>query len=353
MAAIALAPAAVFALIVGETMAENECGPHESGREIICSPTNYDSADKGNIFYSPKASSGNFRIKLIDGLVIGYDRDDPDDDVPASPSEPEIPLHSAVSIIPAETGYSGDISITSSADITSNAKGITAVHPGGSGALRAELTGGSITTGGDRAAGVELFHEGAGDIGIKARDLAILTNGSVADGIGATHKGEGEIGIDVRDVTITTLDRNADGVYALHEGAEGDSQINILDSLIMTMGDEAEGILMIQEGAGEIEILVRDTLIQTEGDGAEGIHGLHRDEGDVNIEVWNTEVFDDGLWSIRGSRLPWRGRRYRYRSERRDRLDRGQERRRRLWFPCRFSGRYPHRCSGRRRNDKG
>ncbi len=313
MAAFALVPAAVFALIVGETMAENECGPPEPGREIRCSPTNYDSADKGNIFYSPGAASGNFKISLIDGLVIDYDRDDPDDDVGFSPSDPANPIHSAVSIIPGDTDYSGDITISSSGEITSNAKGISGVLPGGAGDLRAELTGGSITTRGNRAAGVELFHEGAGDVVIKARDLAILTNGSVADGIGATHKGEGEIGIDVRDVTITTLGRNADGVYGFHEDpeyetevesqAENDIHINVQDTGITTGGDEAEGILVIQEKTGEIEIVARDTLIQTDGDGAEGIHGLHRDEGDVNIAVHDTRVITTGAGAsgIRGS----------------------------------------------------
>ena len=303
LAVCGLALVAVFALIAGETLAENECGPAGSGSEIVCAPSNYDSADEGNVFYAPEASDGNFRIRLIDGLVIDYDSDDPDDDAGFSPADPATTLHGAVSIIPGDPGYTGDITVSSSAEVNSKGSGILVVHAGESGALRAELNGGGITTRGDHGTGVDILHEGAGDIGIVARNIAINTNGSIADGIDATHKGEGDIGIDVRDVTIATLGRNADGVYGSHEGAEGDIRTDVQDTVLMTNGDEAEGILMIHAGAGELEILVRDALIQTEGDGAEGIHGLHRDEGDVNIEVSNSEVstIGAGASGIRGS----------------------------------------------------
>ena len=161
----------------------------------------------------------------------------------------------------------------------------------------------TITTTDDDAQAIGGLHEGVGDIDIIARDLIINTNGSVADGISASHAGEGEIEVDLKDVIITTQGRNADGVYGFHEGAQGGVHIDVQNTDITTSRDEAEAILAIRDGAGEIEILVRKALFETEGEGAEGVHGLHRGAGDVHIGVQNTEVITTGAGAsgIRGS----------------------------------------------------
>ena len=98
------------------------------------------------------------RSGLTDGLALNYDRDNPGDDFYIPPDDPEqTPRYSAVWISPGEPGYTGDISVFSSADVTSNARGISVGHYGESGALRMELTGGNFTTMGERAFAIHML----------------------------------------------------------------------------------------------------------------------------------------------------------------------------------------------------
>lgn len=303
-AALAAALTALLTFGAGETLAENECGPPRTGEEITCAPSGYDAAE-GNIFYSPETWSDDFSIRLIDGLAVDYDSADPDD-FGFSPSDPGDPLHAAVWITPGGSDYTGEIALFSSADIMSTgavARAIYAAHRGESGALRAELSGGSITTRGDEASGLHLLHEGAGSISATVRNLVFDTDGAVADGINASHTGEGDVDVDLASVVISTRGRNADGVYGFHEGVEGAIRIEAQETEIGTGGDEAEAVLAIHEGAGEIEIIARNALLETQGDGAEGVHGLHRSEGDVNIAAHDTGITTMGVGAsaLRGS----------------------------------------------------
>ena len=213
-----------------------------------------------------------------------------------------------------------------------NADGVYGFHVGSEGDIRIDVQGGTITTKDRDAEAILGIHEGAGDVEILVRNGAIETEGQSAEGIHGLHRsggnidletqntnittqgveasgirgshgGTGAIRLDLRDVTISTEGRNADGVYGFHVGSEGDIRINAQGGDVTTKGDEAEAILAIRDGAGEIEILVRKALFETEGEGAEGVHGLHRGAGDVHIGVQNTEVITMGVGAsgIRGS----------------------------------------------------
>ena len=213
-----------------------------------------------------------------------------------------------------------------------NADGVYGFHVGSEGDIRIDVQGGDVTTKGDEAEAILAIRDGAGDLEILVRNGAIKTEGQSAEGIHGLHRsggniefdaqntnittqgveasgirvshgGTGAIRLDLRDVTISTEGRNADGVYGFHVGSEGDIRINAQGGDVTTKGDEAEAILAIRDGAGEIEILVRKALFETEGEGAEGVHGLHRGAGDVHIGVQNTEVITMGVGAsgIRGS----------------------------------------------------
>ena len=145
----ALALAALFMLTGPDARAENECGVPDSGVEIVCSPSSYD-PEGGSIIYSydengRDETSGDFTIRLTGDLSLNYDRERPGDDEFISPEDHNV-SHSAVTITPGEVGeYTGDLSLYSSADVTSNARGIYAGHFGQSGALRMEISGGEMT----------------------------------------------------------------------------------------------------------------------------------------------------------------------------------------------------------------
>ena len=77
---VTIALAAALA-IGGVALAADECGPPRPGIAIACTPSNYDAAQQGNIFYGSGVPGGDFSIRLADGLAVGFDRDDPDDDI--------------------------------------------------------------------------------------------------------------------------------------------------------------------------------------------------------------------------------------------------------------------------------
>ena len=213
-----------------------------------------------------------------------------------------------------------------------NADGVYGFHEGAQGGVHIDVQNTDITTSGDEgeailairdgageieilvrkalfetegegAEGVHGLHRGAGDVHIGVQNTEVITMGAGASGIRGSHGGTGAIEIDLKDVTIMTQGRNADGVYGFHVGEEGAVLIQMQGGEITTMGDEAEAILAIRDGAGDLEILVRNGAIETEGEGAEGVHGLHRGAGDVHIGAQNTEVITMGVGAsgIRGS----------------------------------------------------
>ena len=279
----------------GVARAENECGAPEPGVEIVCSPSNYDPSD-GNIFYGPDESNGDFTIRLTDDLVLDYDREAPGDDFYSLPGDPESRFYSAIWITPAEMGYGykGDISVVSSADVTSNGRGISVGHYGESGALRMELTGGHFTTTGDRAYGIFGGHWGAGDVTINAQDLTVSTTGDRAYGIFGQYVGQGSLDLHVQGGAISTTGDRAYGIFGRHWGA-GDVTINAQDLTVSTTGDQAYGIVGGHSGTGDSSIIARNITVNTNGlMYANAILSFHRGTGDIDIDVGNATFMVTG-----------------------------------------------------------
>ena len=294
-ATAALALGVFFILAAAEARAANECGPPEAGVEIVCSPSNYDPAG-GNIFYGHDELSGDFTIRLTGDLSINYDRNNPGDDMYAFPLDLEILFSSAVWITPGEFAeYTGDVSLYSSADMISNARGIFAGHYGESGALRMEILGGDITTTGESSHAIRGYRylNSLGDVEMIVRDVTVATVGPGAWGISSLHRGDGDVNLDVRGVTVSTAGAKAYGVIGLH-GGEGRLNVDAQDVAIDTAGDGARGIYAQHAGTGDVNVDAQDLAVTTAGENADGVSALHTSAGDVNVQVRDIAVTTTG-----------------------------------------------------------
>ena len=345
---------AVLLSFATDARAENECGPPVADEEIVCSSSNYDPAD-GNIFYGPnEANEGDFSIRLTGDLSIHYDGGKPGDDFYFDSENPENRRLSAVWVTPRdhESGYTGDISLVSSADITSSGRGISVGHYGESGALRMEIRGGAVTTTGASAWAIHNYHEGAGDtnlivsgaaihtdglrafatvsgnhgegnLSIDVRDTAFVTAGNLSDAVFAQktnegrlwinaqefsvettgvfsggfyvrHGGSGDLGIEARSGAITTTNDLSYGIDALHSGA-GDIRIGAQKLTIDTAGDDADGVNASHIGAGDLNVDALGLSVETAGEDSEGVIATHEEVGDVKIDVRRSEIATMGL----------------------------------------------------------
>ena len=177
-----------------------------------------------------------------------------------------------------------------------NAAGISAGHRE-TGAVAIDLRGGRIAAAGQaQAKGVWSHHTGSGDIGIAADDVAIEVTGDQALGYFADHRGTGAIAADLRGGTIkVTGQAYGDGLWAQHNGS-GDLGIAAAEIAIEAAGDLATGIGGVHGGTGAIAIDVRGGRITASGENADGIYvrrsaggSIDIDAEDVAIEIQGTE----------------------------------------------------------------
>ena len=305
---IAIIVLAVILNVSGAARAGNECGQPEAGTPIVCSPSNYDAATDGNIVYRPGEANGDdFTIRLTDDLWVRYDRNDPDDDQLVFPGEGD-PLYSAVRI-ETDADFAGDISFFSSADLTSNARGLSVAHYGTSGAMRTEISGGafSIASDWERAYAIHSYRgdefdandEFTGDHDLIVRHALIDLDGAPV-GILGSHSATGDLNVAVQDTDIEIDAELATGVYgALHD--TGDLIVDVQNSRIELSGeDKLDGIFSYHSGSGNSNIAVQDTDIEIDAELATGIFGVHRGTGDVTVDVQNAKIDMSGTGQLEG-----------------------------------------------------
>ena len=294
------------ALGAGGARAESECGEAEAGAPVVCSPSNYDAATDGNIVYHPDSANGDgFTIRLADDLSIRYDRDNPGDDQLVFPGEGG-PLYSAVRI-ETDADHAGGISLFSSADVSSNARGISVGHYGKSGALRTEITGGSFSIASDwlRAFAIHSYRGDeydtndafSGDHELIVRDVVVDADGGWAGIIGSQNV-DGDLDVEMQDSDIKVDARWATGVFTSHSGA-GDVDIDIRNVEIEVGGAggtiDGDGILGYHFGSGKTDIAVRDSTIAVttaETWSANGIAFLYSrgEGGDLSFDIRDVEI---------------------------------------------------------------
>ena len=301
----------VLALVLGVSSAaraENECGRPEAGMPVVCSPSNYDAATDGNVVYRPgEESGGDFTIRLSDGLWIRYDRHDPDDDQLVFPGE-GAPLYTAVRI-ETDANHTGDISLFSSADVTSNARGLSVAHYGRSGAMRTEIAGGafSITSDWERVFAIHSYRGDefdtndafSGDHDLIVRNAVIDLDGAPV-GILGSHHVEGDLNVSVQDAGIVIDAELATGIYGAH-GDAGDLNVDVRNARIELGGtDKLDGILGYHSGSGNSNIAVQDTDIEIDADLATGVFGFHGGTGDLDVDVQNAKIDMSGTGQLEG-----------------------------------------------------
>jgi len=328
---IAVIVLAVALGVAGPARAENECGPPEAGTPVVCSPSNYNAATDGNIVYRPgEAHEGDFTIRLTDDLSIQYDRDDPDDDQLVFPVDGD-PLYSAVRI-EADADYAGDISLSSSADVTSNGRGVSVSHYGTSGAVRTEVAGGTVSIASDwpyayaihsyRGDGYEIGEEISGDLDLIVRDVVVDSEGprvgifgyqagegnldvavqdtavnvdaESATGVFGGHRGTGDVNIEVQNVDIEARGSGGvDGIYGYHRGT-GDTDIAVRDADIEIHSGDSRwaqvGVIGYRRGEGYLSVAVQDSVINVDAELATGVFSAHGGTGDVEIEVQDVDI---------------------------------------------------------------
>jgi len=293
---------AVVLGVAGAARAENECGLPEAGTPVVCSPSNYDAATDGNIVYHPsEANGGDFTIRFSDDLSIRYDRDDPDDDLLVFPVEGD-PLYSAVRI-EANADYAGDISLLSSADVTSNARGISVGHYGKSGAMRTEIAGGSFSIASDwlRAFAIHSYRgdefdandEFSGDHELIIRDVDVDLDGGWAGVLGFQGV-DGDLNVSVQDSDIKVDARWATGIFGGH-GSAGDFDVDVRNVDIEVSGASGnDGILGYHLGSGNTSVAVQDSSInvRAEDSSSNGISFLYAggEGGDLSFDVRDVDI---------------------------------------------------------------
>ena len=317
--------------------AENECGPPQAGVPVVCSPSTYDADTDGNIVYrSSEADGGAFTIRLTDDLTVHYDRHDPDDDQLLFPVVGD-PLYTAVRI---ETGadHAGDVSLFSSADVTSNARGISVAHYGKSGAMRTEISRGSLSIASDwprafaihsyrgdefdaddefsgnhdvivrdvvidldeaASAGVLGVQNVAGYLNIAVQGSAIHIDAPRATGVWGVHTSTGDVDMEVRDVDIEVRGPGGiDGIYGYHLGT-GDTDIAVRNADIMVHGEQySNGIsygYWVEEAAGNLSVDAQDVDIEVHGERyLDGIWGIHKGTGNIDVDVHRAAIVTNG-----------------------------------------------------------
>ena len=287
-AVIVLAALAALALGGDRALAADECGPPEPGVEVVCTPENYDAGEDGNIYYAEEAPDGDFSLRLDEGLAVTYDHDDPDDDVLVSELVPGGRYHySAVVAVPLEPASMGDITLTSSADVTATgyaARGYLVGRTGGSGEVALDLRGGSISTDGESAVGIAAFHHGRGDIAAALRGTTIRGQGKFSDGVLFRHTGNGDIALDADGATVEVIGDSVRGIFTDHIGT-GDSLVTLRGGSVSVNGDKAKGLFGYRTGEGGSAFALRDAAVTASGNSAMGVHLFHGGLGDLTIDA--------------------------------------------------------------------
>ena len=247
-----------------------------------------------------ETNGGDFTIRLTDDLSIRYDRDDDQLVFP----EDGMPLYSAVRIV-TDADYTGDISLFSSADVSSNGRGISVSHYGQSGAVRTEIAGGSFSIASDwpRAFAIHSYRgdeddtndESSGDHDVIVRDVVVDVDGSGWGGIVGSQGVDGNLNIAVQDSDIKVDAPWAAGVYAGHRGT-GDVDINIRNADIDISGTEwADGFIGYHRGSGKTNITVRDSTIVVETEEIKSGNGIafyysEGEGGDLSFDIQDVDI---------------------------------------------------------------
>ena len=167
----------------------------------------------------------------------------------------------------------------------------------GSSDIDIDVTGGSLTTTGERAYAVMGWRSGAsGDTDISLKDVVARTSDADSHAvIGYRQGGTGAIRLDVEGGSVTTEGSGAGShaVVAWQQGS-GDIDIDVKDAAIETQGRNSAGVFGYRSGSsGNIDVDVQGGSVASKGLGLYGVHAWARDSsgtGDIEMSVAGTVV---------------------------------------------------------------
>ncbi len=163
----------------------------------------------------------------------------------------------------------------------------------GSGGIDIDVSGGSLTTTGERDYAVIGWDSGAsGDVDISLKDVIARTSNADSHAvIGYRQGGAGDVRIDVQGGSITTEGSGA-GSHAVvvWQTGSGDIDIDVKDAAIETQGFNSNGVFGYRTGggSGNINIDVRGGSVTSKGLGLYGVHAWARNSdgtGDIEMVV--------------------------------------------------------------------
>lgn len=287
----AIATAAALGGTARQTLAAGECGAPEPGVEVVCTPASYDPGEDGNIYYAEGVPDGDFSLRLDKGLKVAYRSGDPGDDTLVSELIPGGVLgrthFSAIVAVPLNAAHSGDITLTSSADVTATgyaAHGYLVGRIGGSGRVALDLREGSIATDGDFSDAVAAHHLGLGDIVASIQGTTIRGQGSFSEGVRLRHTGTGHIALHADGARVDMIGDHVHGIFADHIGT-GESLATIRGGAVSVSGNEAKGLYGYRAGEGNGGFALRGAAVTASGDSSLGVHLSHHGLGDLTVDA--------------------------------------------------------------------
>ncbi|MBP6020583.1 MAG: autotransporter outer membrane beta-barrel domain-containing protein [Burkholderiaceae bacterium] len=203
---------------------------------------------------------------------------------------------------------SGNITITSSSDITTSGKlgfGIAAFisDPDSTSTLAVTQAGGTISTSGVDAQGISVTHMGSGLVTVDgAAGSAITTQGVEAHGI-AARSAKGDVNMQLSGITISTRGDDAAGVRVAPIELTTPTSVTITSGTITTQGAAAHGIvagidaLKANDGAFKTVNVTTMGAIKTPGMGSIGVVAVSTDDTLVSAQsnVTATGQFGTGI----------------------------------------------------------
>ena len=244
----------------------------------------------------------------------------------ASPPPPD---SGAYGIYVDHRGDSGDVTVhTNSTTIQTEGQNGDAiiVSSASAGKLDVDITGGSITTSGNSAAGIFIWHEyqGTGQAGPTTLDIggnaSITTSGDDSIGIEVNRRSDGLNRTNLGDATVETMGVRAIGILATQDQASdpdivGNVEVHLLGGVrITTAGGEADGVWADHRGEhatieSDVVITARGrNTITTSGDLAHGLRGgrgstantvqSRASAGKVRMDLENIEITTKGADAV-------------------------------------------------------
>ena len=205
------------------------------------------------------------------------------------------------------SGGSGDTAITlkdvDTVSLNPNGGGIYALREGGTGNIKIDVSGGSMTTAGANSGSITGYLQVSGNVEIDVKDVTFKDDGTSGVSVLGFHSGPtGDVDIAVQGGDIKTSGFLGHGVYGGKIGGRGNVAVSVAGARVTTRGRFARAISGAATGEGDITVDVSGkAVIVAEGArGAVGVLPLHLGNGSIDATIGSatriTVPFGNGVY---------------------------------------------------------